>query len=151
MDENEVLARALLTASEDPVTGTEQTNKDFFKTARLRFIELGPSDNVTTEGRYGNRTTSSIKQHFIDMSADVQKFRVSLSKIVASKPTGVVKEESACLSIALHTVKTKVMEYEYKDYDKRNWIHLKAWRVLRNHPKWAPVSTAVESRSEAVN
>lgn len=99
MNENEVLARVRLAASEDPFTGTEQTTKDFFEKVRLRFIERGPSDTVTTERRYDNQTSFSIKQHFENIFAEIQKFRVSLSTIVASKPTEVREKEVACMFI----------------------------------------------------
>eukprot|EP00171_Calliarthron_tuberculosum_P003045 IDg3045t1 len=74
--ENELLARAWITTSEDPVVGTDQTRKVFMDSVRRRFAASAPVG--AADGRYGTRSIVSIRQHFADLSADVQKFRLAL-------------------------------------------------------------------------
>lgn len=79
--ENEVLARAWIAASEDPITGINQTSKRFMEAIRRRFVEKGTSN--PSDGRYGNRSAASCKAHFDNISAEAQKFYVSLRRVRA--------------------------------------------------------------------
>ena len=148
--ENEALARAWLVSSEDPVVGVNQTSKIFMDTLRRRFIERGPTKEEVPAGRFGNRTAASIKQNFSDVSADVQKFGVALMRVRASNPTGVGEEGVLFMAVAIQTGRTNVMEYDYKDLYKDEWMYYRAWTVLRNHPKWAPVDSNTHAASTAV-
>lgn len=145
--ENEVLARAWISASEDPIAGTDQTAKRFVQTVRRRFIEKGPDPSDVTEGRYGYRSAISIRQHFSDLSADVQKFSLSLSKVQACNPTGVGDDGIISMAVAIHTGQTTTMDYAYKGYcgdmSNCNWISYKAYNVLKHHPKWSSQSTVI--------
>lgn len=114
-DENEALARAWICASEDPVTGANQTSKTFCEALYRRFIEKGPPAATVPDGRYGFRTVASCKAHFDVISADAQKFFVSLRKLRACSPTGVSEDSITSMAVAVHTGATKVMDYEQKD------------------------------------
>lgn len=143
-EENCVLARAWIASSEDPIAGTDQTRKIFQDTIRRRFTEKGPAQHLVPDGKYGNRSGPSIKQHFTDMSAEVQKFFVSLGKVRACNPTGVGDEEVLSMAVAVHLEHTNRMDYDYKNFDKDQWLYYRAWKVLRHHPKWscAPSATS---------
>lgn len=145
IDENEVLARAWIAASEDPVVGADQKAKRFSEAMHRRFIEKGPQPPAVPDGKYGNRPVMSCKAHFSDLSADVQKFAVALRKVHASNPTGVNEDNVLSMAVAIHLGKTTMMEYKYKDYLKDNWISFKAWNVLHCHPKWQVNSPSQES------
>ena len=135
--ENEVLARARIAASDGPIAGTDQTAKRFIQTVRLRFIEKGPETTEVTDWRYGFRSALSIKQHFSDLSADVQKFRLSFAKVRASNPTGVGDDTVMSMAVAVHIGVTTCMDYSYKEFDKESWLYYRAYNVLKNHPKWS--------------
>lgn len=133
--ENEALARAWVCASEDPITGTNPTSKTFAEALRRRFIENGPSPPVP-DGRYGNRNAASCKSHFDAISADAQKFYVSLRKVRACSPTGVTEDNIISMAVAIHVGKCIMMEYGNKDFDKDTWSVNRAWKVLSTRPKW---------------
>lgn len=95
LTENETLHKALVAVSEDPIAGVDHTRKTFFETVKRKFIELASTASNETAGRYGSHTMVSIKPHFSDMSAYVQKFRSSLLKTKACSPTGVPQCVSA--------------------------------------------------------
>lgn len=145
IDENATLARAWIAASVDPVAGVDQTRKVFMDTVKRRFIEFGPDVSKETEGRYGTRTDPSIRQHFSDMSADVQSFRVAMYRVTNSNPTGVVAGNIESMAVAIHLGKTNVMYYHYKDLPPTQWLYYKAWKVLLAHPKWSDVPEANET------
>lgn len=92
-------------------------------------------------GCSGNCTAESIKQHFSDMSADVQKFRVAFMRVRVSNPTRVGEEGLLSVDFSIHTGGTTVMEYEYKDLNQDEWMYYRAWMDIRKHPKWAPVDS----------
>lgn len=149
--ENQALARAWVAASEDPIAGTDQTRKVFTDTMRRRFMERGPSPDTVPAGRYGFRSTVSIRQHFNDLSADCQKFYVALRAVRAANPTGVGEPEICSMAVAIHMGKSKVMDYDYKKFDPCTWISWKAWLVLRNYPKWSSPPSSEDSSGERSN
>lgn len=136
-DENMVLAKAWIATSENPIVGADQKSKTFFDTLHRRVLEKGPPRHTIVNGKYGLRTVESCRKHFTELSADVQKFSVSLRKVHASCPTGVNEEGILSMAVAIHVGQTDKMDYAYQDYDKNNWNAYKAWQELHNHPKWA--------------
>lgn len=135
--ENEHLAKAWLSASEDPIVGTDQTRKVFKESVHRRFIEFAPGDKSLFEVRYGSRTAVSVTQHFSDLSADIQKFRSSLLEIRATDPTGTNEDGITSMAVALHIGEAKKRDYEYTSFDCTKWAGFKAWLILRHHPKWS--------------
>ncbi|PXF39923.1 hypothetical protein BWQ96_10367 [Gracilariopsis chorda] len=117
-EENDVLARAWIAASEDPITGTDQTCKVFQDTIRCHFIEKGPKRQLGLENKYEYQGAASIKKNFSDMPSDVQKFLVSLGKVRACNPTGVDDDVLVSMAVAIHLEHTKRMEYDYKNFKK---------------------------------
>lgn len=37
------------------------------------------------------------------------------------------------MAVAIHTGKTNVMDYGFKEFDKPFWLYYKAWEVLKRH------------------
>lgn len=87
-DENEMLSNAWIATIEDPVTGTNLIRKLFTESFRRRFLKMAPTPSPEAEGRYGARTEACLNQHFTKISADVQKFRTAIIKVLASNPAG---------------------------------------------------------------
>ena len=87
-NENEILERAWVAASEDPIVGTDQKRKFFIDTVRRRFIER-PAASRVKNGNHSAPSYVSIKQHSYDFSSDRQTFRASIGKVRTSNPTGI--------------------------------------------------------------
>ena len=51
--------------------------------------------------------------------------------------SGVTDDQKVNMAVAIHLQKTKVMEYQYKDFDSTQWRFFKAWVELRTLPKFA--------------
>lgn len=54
----------------------------------------------------------------------------------AAHPTGVVEDEIVSMSVAVHLSTTNIMDYNYKAFEKKNWVYYKAWEVLKGHYYW---------------
>lgn len=142
IDENEVLARAWISASEDPIAGVDQRGKLFNETVYRRFSERAPACFAGIEGKYGLRTPGSIRNHAGDLSADAQKFSKTLRTVRACGPTGVTENQVLSMAVAVHVGKCATMNYEQKDFSHSNWPGFKAWNLWKNHPKWtSPAAT----------
>lgn len=151
VDENAVLAKAWVSASEDPVAGADQKAKIFFETLHRRFGEQGPPTASVVDGKYGFRTADSCRKHVAELSADAQKFGIALRKVRVCNPTGVNEDDILSMAVAVHMGKAATMDYAMKDYCTENWITFKAWKVWHTHPKWAMSSTSTDSaQSSAV-
>ena len=136
IEENEVLARAWIATSEDPIHGVNQKGKRFAEEIFRRFCELGPESSKTMEGRYRMRTPSSCKRHFDEMSRDCQKFGSALRQVRASNPTGCTEDNVFSMAVACHLGRVSAMDYKYKEYCKDNWQYWGAWTILRTRTKW---------------
>ncbi|PXF45805.1 hypothetical protein BWQ96_04417 [Gracilariopsis chorda] len=120
--ENCVLARAWIAMSEYPIASTEQTRKVFQYIIRRRFIEKGPEQQLVAEGKYGYRIVAIIKQHFSEMSTDVQKFFISLGIVRACNPTRFGEEEVASMAVSIPIEHTNRMNYDYKNFENDTWV-----------------------------
>jgi hypothetical protein len=67
---------------------------------------------------------------------DVQKFNKALRNVYSSEPLGVTEEQKINMAVAIHVKKTKHMNYEYKDYDSKQWRSYLAWLQLKDLPKF---------------
>lgn len=121
--ENEALAKAWIASSEDPLVALNQTGKEFVETLRRRFVDRGPKKEDVSNGRFGQRTSTSIKQYFSDLSADVQKFQLSLRRVRASSITAVGEEGILSMAVAVHVGETNVVDYEYKTFHQDSWLN----------------------------
>lgn len=88
-EEGEALVKVWIQTIEDPVVGTHHTRKVFFYSMDLWLIALNTYNSSDMNVLYGSHAAVSINQHFVDLSADIQKFRNSLARARASKRTSV--------------------------------------------------------------
>lgn len=65
-----MMARAWVSASEDPVSGAEQKAKVFFETLHSRFVEEAKTTACVLDGKYGFRTCETCRKHGAELSAD---------------------------------------------------------------------------------
>lgn len=129
------IVRAWVYASEDPVTGIDQTAGRFKSTMFEKFKELGPND--VHDKRYGGRSAKSARAKFEEVAADVQKFRDAILRVRASNPTGVTEDEVLSMSIAVHFGKRDKMSYEARCFPHAQWRSHLAYKVLQSHPKFS--------------
>lgn len=71
------------------------------------------------------------------MSADIQKFQLSLAKARASNLSSVGEDGVISMAAALQTGHSKTTQYDQNEYATDNWIYFKAYNVLKKHPKWS--------------
>lgn len=100
--ENVSLSRACIAASEGLNIGVNQTSKHFWASLQGSFIKLGPTNEDVDKGRFGDWYVAGIRQHFSDISADVQKFGGAVMRFSASKPMGFVSEGILATAVAVH-------------------------------------------------
>lgn len=148
VDENCLLARAWVSASEEPVAGADQKAKVFFDTMYRRFVEKAPCFGNVVEGKYGFRSSESCLKHVAELSADAQKFEVALRKVLACNPTGVNEDDILSMAVAVHMGKARTMDYEIKSYCNNNWLGYKACCVWSLYPKWS-ICAATECEEES--
>lgn len=84
IEENEALAKAWVTISQDPIVGNDQNRKIFRETVPRIFIETAPHPPAKIDSIHCRPTLSSITQRFSDISAEVHKFRFTLKLIRSS-------------------------------------------------------------------
>lgn len=86
-EENALLARALLAASEDTIWRTNMTTEDIKEAVWRRFVELIPINATNTDKLYPSRSELSISRQVTDLSPDLHKFRFSVKNIKEAGPT----------------------------------------------------------------
>lgn len=145
--ELEQLARAWVFATEDPVTGIDQTAARFKATLFTKFSSFAPAD--ASEKVYGGRTPKSVRAKFDEVSADVQKFRGALRKVTSSFPTGCSDTEVLSMAIAIHMGKRSDMSYEAKMYPHSSWRNHLAYKILRRLPKYSDEGMANNMGNQA--
>lgn len=125
---------------EEKPSGSDQKKDEFLVKLMSNFQRLAPACQ-NDAGRYHLRGTNAVWNYFRDhLKHDVNKFNIALRLVQASKPTGVDKNQVVNMAVAIHTGRTKKMEYKYKDFSAHNWMHYEAWKVLVKHPKFALAS-----------
>lgn len=137
IEENNILARACISAIEDSIAGADQKAKMFFEIMYCRFIEKGPSVEALVEGKYGFRASGICCTHVAELSADTQKLASAFRKVRSCNPTGVSEEDILSTAVAIQMGKSRTMDYEMKGYCKENWLGYKAWLAFRRYAKWA--------------
>lgn len=107
------LARAWIAVSKNRATRTDQKASRFNSTMFEKFkIPVSHwSDN-----NYGARTPTSVGPKFDELSANSQKLRDALRRVVASKPFGVTEEIVTSTAISIHTGKFYVINYSFRKY-----------------------------------
>ena len=150
-EENACLAKAFVHVSNDSILGTDQAGKTFHSAVHSNFAERGREKFGTKPvppGKYGLRSLDSCRQHFADLSADVQKFWRSVTTVRNSCPTGTNEEDNLSMAIAIHLGKTSKMDYEYKTTDPMSWVNYLAFLVLKEEPKWAGIADVARKSSK---
>lgn len=134
-NELESLARSWVHATEDPVTGIDQTAGRFRETMFAKFKTFAPPDS--SDKTYGGRTSKSVRAKFDELAADIQKFREALRRVGVSNPSGVTRDEILSMAIAIHLGHRDTMSYDARSYPHSEWKNHLAYKVLMNHPKFS--------------
>ena len=155
--ESSHLCEAWLFATNDPITGLDQSGARFWRTLADKFICLSPR-NEDSRGRYIARLTVSdsgvcqyemkvIKKQFELVSKDVQKFGIAIRRVHASNPTGsVTPTQIHAMACAIHIDRTDRMDYRFKDdIPREQCSHYDSFVVLQTSPKFSVTGTAGEN------
>lgn len=148
-EELQHLAQAWVFASEDPVTGIDQTAARFRATLFDRFKALAPVG--ASDKTYGGRTAKSARAKFDEISADVQKFRDSLRKVTVCQPSGVNSSNILSMAIAIHMGRRTAMDYNARDYPHTEWRNHLAYAVLKDHPKFSDEGMAYGALTSSIS
>jgi hypothetical protein len=135
------VAGAYVEVSTNPVTGVEQKGAVFNQAVHAAFVRRDPNPR-NPDGGYATRTQAAVIHKFKIISADCQKVGNALRLVHASRPTGVSEYGVLSMSIAVHLGKSPSMDYRFKDFPHAEWVHYKAWIILRAEAKWAGISNA---------
>lgn len=142
------LARAWKSVSQGPVYIIEHTSPTFFK----KMFELLTSMSTSNSGEkeYLCRGLKASRLKFETISADVQKFKISLRAIRAFQPTGTMEGQNLSMVIALHTVKKATITYEAKDLYHSTWNKHIAYEELKALPNYSLIDdrTVIDIQSE---
>jgi D-alanyl-D-alanine dipeptidase len=132
--EETVLAKAYLSATQNPYRGTDQTSDDFQQDLVAKFRALCPE--YADNGHFKDRSDTAIIEEHRRMKADVQSFNKALNIIWASSPTGCIETEKIAMAVAIHLKYTKKMDYHYKNFEVTTWRYYGAWNTLKNTAKF---------------
>ncbi|XP_022024273.1 uncharacterized protein LOC110924586 [Helianthus annuus] len=117
--EEEALAKAYI--------GNNQTGDDFWKAVLAKFLGL------MDQGPY--RDIDSVSSKWRKMNGFVNKFCDEYNKIYSSGRRSGMSDED---------VFKKAMEMYKSNNGNTSFAHVRAWEILRTHPKWAPIPNEVE-------
>ena len=142
-EEHAGVAQAWINVSEDKnsldIKGTNQDSDTFWKAVIANLATLAPSCATETEARWHFRGRKSIERHWKDnIARECKKFNKSVLKVHSSNPTGVGDDEKMNMAAAIHLGKTDVMTYRFKDFPIADWKFHGAWKILKDHPMFAP-------------
>lgn len=145
-NERRVAAIAYLRTTQDCVVGKDQTGKEFWDKIIERIAQIEP------QGENESRSPSAIKSFIAaKILPDVQKFNVSLTKVLSAKPSGINDQQIINMAVAVHLNKTAGRDYEFRDFDPTKWPNYSAWLVLKNIRKFAPPSPPTDLSPPAMD
>lgn len=101
------------------------------------FVSAHCDDNT-----YGERTSKSVREKFDDLSADLQKFRDALQRVVKSQLSGVKEKILISKAISILTRKCNLLNYSFREYHHEMWRNYIFFKALRSHPKYSDVGTS---------
>jgi hypothetical protein len=137
--EPENLAKALVFASTNSVTGTGQKSAVYWASVKTKWDELSPEEYEP--GTFKDRSASTLKNYWNDhLHPQINKFQQVLTKVLATQFTGNLTEDQKInIAVAYYTKATQKIHYDYRDFDsKEHWKCFNAWyKILRHQPKWA--------------
>lgn len=130
------VAKAYVNATNNPLKGADQRQEEFVADILKKLEQIAPSDVTPADGTYHHRGPSAWSHLRDSVFKDVQKFNEALRIVYLSVPSGVTEEQKINMAVAIHMRKTKHMNYDYKDYDSKQWRHYFAWLQLKDLPKF---------------
>ena len=148
VDEIELACQAYISATNNPISGTEQDYHTFALDIVDRFKQISNADCVDgTYFKQGARVYPYLRDNVFP---EVKKFQKAMRVVSISNPTGVTEKEKVNMAVAIHCKATKKMEYKYTSYNPNEWKYYQAYLHLKNLPKFAnlPPTEGVEASVE---
>ena len=148
-DEIALACQAYISATDNPINGTDQDYHTFALDIVDRFKQISSAD--CADGTYFKRGVRVYPYLRDNVFPEVQKFQKALRVVSVSDPTGVTEKEKVNMAVAIHCKETNKMEYKYKSYDPNEWKYYQAYLHLKTIPKFAnlPSTVVVEERVES--
>jgi hypothetical protein len=131
--EVEACAKAFVSATNNPVRGSDQRQQDFIDDILKALKRYAPTNLVEADGTYHHRG-NVVWSHLRDsVFSDVQKFNESLRLVYLSKPTGITEQQKINIAVAIHNNKISSVDYSFQDsVPCAMWKHYLAWLVLKD-------------------
>ena len=135
-EERHVAALVYLRATQDCVKGKDQSSTVFWNSVETLIGKIPSSEVRSTETiRSANAIKSFMKNNVF---CNLNKFNISLNKVLATKPSGVPEEQIISMAVALHLNKATGRDYNQKYFETRRCVNYEAWLVMKDSRKFAP-------------
>ncbi|KAJ0944188.1 putative glutathione transferase [Helianthus annuus] len=123
--EEEALAKAFIGTSDNPLKGNNQSGEGFWSKVLAKFLAL------MDQGPY--RDLDSVSSKWRKMNTSINRFCEEYNKLYTSDRRSGWNDEDV-FKMALE---------KYKDKNGTNFPHVRAWMVVKDEPKWAPIPNEV--------
>ena len=126
--------KAYAKATLNPLVGADQDIDKFCAEVAQRMGEFVPPN--VEPGMFHHRGMRIYPYLRDNVFPQLQKFNKCLRHIYACNPTGVTEQQKINMAVALFKKVAKGMDYEYKEYDTKNWKMYAGWLAVRHLPKF---------------
>ncbi|KAF5791366.1 putative glutathione transferase [Helianthus annuus] len=124
--EEEALAKAFIGTSDNPVKGNNQPGDGFWSKVLTKFLAM------MDQGPY--RDIDSVSSKWRKLNSTVNRFCEEYNKLYTSDRRSGWNDEDV--------FKMALEKYKQNNHGS-NFPHVRAWMVLKNDPKWAPIPNEV--------
>ncbi|KAF5792825.1 putative glutathione transferase [Helianthus annuus] len=123
--EEEALAKAFIGTSDNPVKGNNQPGEGFWSKVLAKFLAM------MDQGPY--RDLDSVSSKWRKLNSAINRFCEEYNKLYTSDRRSGWNDEDV-FKMALE---------KYKQNHGSNFPHVRAWMVVKDDPKWAPIPNEV--------
>lgn len=131
-DEDAAIARAWISASENPVVGSEQTGEVFYRKITTLYNESFKPANREM------RSLESIRARTKAIHKQCARFSGCYTRVLRSKPTGVSPDDLLRLATAIFN---DISVKNANDDCGKAFKFLSAWNILKEHDKFAAAAS----------
>ncbi|XP_021974604.1 uncharacterized protein LOC110869677 [Helianthus annuus] len=125
--EEEALAKAYIGMSNHPTKGNNQTGDGFWSKVLAKFLGL------MDQGAY--RDVDSVSSKWRKLNASINRFCEEYDKLYTSGRRSGMSDDD---------VFQKALDKYKANNGGTNFTHVRAWAILKDDPKWAPIPNEVE-------
>jgi hypothetical protein len=131
------VAKAYVNATNNPLRGADQRQQVFIADLLSKLEHLAPADLNPKLVTYHHRGAAVWGYLRNTVFKDLDKFIKALRIVYSKETSGATEQQKINMAVAIHTQKTKFMNYEYKNYDStKEWRFYLAWLELKDDPKF---------------